>query len=92
MSGQYFIAAICTKGHVATEAIELIQGKDKYCATCGAEVISVCPNCRTPIRGYFHVPGVFTTAPYHVPAHCFECGTAFPWTAEKLGAAKDLAD
>lgn len=61
-------------------------------AACAAPVIAACPNCKTPIRGFFYVPGVLTTAPYRPPAYCFECGTAFPWTAEKLSAAKDLAD
>ena len=93
MTGQYFTAAICTKGHVATEAtgVSARRHRDTYCRDLRrARVISVaCPNCQTPIRGYFHVPGVLTTAPYHAPAHCFECGTAFPWTAEKVAAARD---
>ncbi len=30
--------------------------------------------------------------PYRPPAYCYACGTAFPWTAAKLRAAKELAD
>lgn len=77
---------------MATEGVEYRNPRNKFCTICGAPVIAACPRCQTPIRGYFHVPGVFTTVRYHAPAYCFECGTAFPWTAEKLGAAKDLAD
>ena len=89
---RYMTAAVCTNGHVATEALEYGTGQDKHCGVCGASVIAACPNCKTPIRGFFHVSGVFTTAPYRPPAFCFECGKPFPWTAEKLAAAKDLAD
>ena len=89
---RYLTAAICTKGHVASEALEYGSGQNKYCSACGSPVIAACPKCKTPIRGFFYVPGVLTTARYYPPAYCFECGTAFPWTAEKLSAAKELAD
>jgi hypothetical protein len=29
---------------------------------------------------------------YSPPSFCFECGKPFPWTIEKVSAAKDLAD
>ena len=30
--------------------------------------------------------------PFDPPGFCFSCGQPFPWTTEKLAAAKDLAD
>ena len=89
---RYLTAAVCIKGHVASEGIELGPPEGKFCSSCGAAVISNCPTCKAPIRGYYHVAGILSTAPYHPPAHCADCGAAFPWTAEKLAAAKDLAD
>jgi hypothetical protein len=36
------------------------------------------------------VPGVGGI--FRPPAYCHECGKPYPWTAEKISAAKDLAD
>jgi hypothetical protein len=89
--GRHTVAAICGHGHVATDAVEHYQ-PGRFCADCGAELITACPNCRTPIRGDYHVPGVFALSTYTPPAYCFNCGKPFPWTAEKLSAANELAD
>lgn len=29
---------------------------------------------------------------YTPPSYCFNCGAAFPWTAERIEAAQELAD
>lgn len=29
---------------------------------------------------------------YHPPNYCYNCGEAFPWTAERIAAAQTLAD
>jgi hypothetical protein len=95
MGGHYLTAAICLNGHVRSDGIERDYGRhDQFCAECGARVISQCPNCKTPIRGDYHSDEVAVFATYLVPApaFCFQCGQPFPWTAEKLRAAKDLAD
>ncbi len=89
--GRYLTAAICTNGHVATDAIEY-RNPGKFCPDCGAAIITGCPHCQASIRGDYHVPGVFALSHYSAPAFCHNCGKPFSWTAEKLAAAKDLAD
>ena len=50
------------------------------CPTCGANVLTGCPKCRTRIRGYYHVPGVTSfTGDYTPPRFCDSCGAPFPW-------------
>jgi hypothetical protein len=53
-----------------------------------------CENCRTPIRGKYHVPGVVDLTGYEppIPTFCHECGKPYPWTTSRLTAAKELAD
>ncbi len=86
---QHFVAAICVKGHVASDGIEY-RSAGKFCEVCGASVITACPACQTSIRGFHRE--VLSTATYDPPAYCFACGVAFPWTTEKLAVAKELAD
>jgi len=90
--GRYLTAAICNNGHVATDAVEFHENPGKFCQHCGTAIIMACPHCRAAIRGDYHVPGVFALSHYSAPAFCHNCGKPFPWTAEKLAAAKDLAD
>lgn len=92
-SGGYKPAAVCTLGHTATSNLEGSPDlAGKFCKHCGSEVITACPNCKSPIRGYYSVPGVLTLAGYDPPNFCEDCGRSFPWTAAKLAAANDLAD
>ena len=51
-----------------------------------------CASCNTPIRGYYHVPGVIGFYDYQKPSYCHNCGTAFPWTVSSLEAAREFAD
>jgi hypothetical protein len=92
--GRHTTAAICLHGHVVTADVERFAGAvTKFCSKCGAEVITKCPSCSAPIHGHFvpaGVPGVGGVL--RTPAHCHECGKPYPWTAEKIAAAKDLAD
>ena len=51
----YDTAQICTNGHVITESsVSSPQLTQKFCDKCGASTITNCPNCNTPIRGYYH--------------------------------------
>ena len=86
---QHSVAAICIKGHVASDGIEY-RSAGKFCEDCAAPVITACPGCQTPIKGFPR--DVLSTAAYYPPAYCFACGAAFPWTTEKLAVAKELAD
>lgn len=90
----YQTAAVCLNGHTATEALEFSrEGPGKFCAECGAKIISQCLGCSAKIRGHYHVEGIFSVSSnYKRPAYCYNCGEAFPWTAEGLKAAKEIAD
>jgi hypothetical protein len=89
---RYFTAQVCLTGHTMTDAIEQSPSlMAKFCDTCGAATIEACPACGARIRGYYHVPNVFTTAQYSPPNHCHNCGEAFPWTKAKIAAAKEHA-
>lgn len=94
MSDSYYdTAQICLNGHVTNSmAASYPQSNQKYCALCGAQTITACPNCNVAIRGDYHVPGVIGFFDYNKPAYCYNCGVAFPWTESSLKAANELAD
>jgi hypothetical protein len=89
----YDTAQICLNGHVInTMAASSPQSNQKYCAECGAQTITVCPECNSPLRGYYHVPGVIGFFDYNKPSYCHNCGKPYPWTIASLEAARELAD
>lgn len=89
----YDVAQICRNGHVTNSmARDFPNSNQPRCDKCGTPTITACPSCQTPIRGYYHVPGVFGGFHYTAPAFCFKCGDPFPWTAVGLEAARELAD
>jgi hypothetical protein len=91
-AGRYQLAAICQRGHVLTADAELHPAA-KFCAECGAPVLIACPGCGTELRGHFVPAGVSGVGgAFDPPRFCFSCGQPFPWTTEKMSAAKDLAD
>ncbi len=51
-----------------------------------------CPNCQVSIRGRYDVPQVIGLFPYSPPAHCYNCGSAFPWTERKIASAVKLVE
>jgi hypothetical protein len=85
----YYNAAVCVRGHVASEGVEFSQ-PGKFCEQCGAEVITSCPKCSTAIRGPWR--GGISTRAFTPPSFCLQCGAPFPWTAAKISAARELAD
>lgn len=89
----YFdIAAVCESGHVINaETQEHPEHNAKFCQHCGAPAVLACvnPKCSQAIRGVHHSASASSSAPWSPPAHCRECGTAFPWTVKK---ARELAD
>jgi hypothetical protein len=59
-----------------TESIEYREEAiPGHCVTCGAELLTVCSNCNTRIRG---APGGFF-GDYQPPQFCDACGAPFPW-------------
>lgn len=94
MSDSYYdTAQICLNGHeINSMAASNPQSNQKFCSRCGAQTITTCQSCNAQIRGYYHVPGVISLHEYNKPSYCFNCGTAFPWTASSLDAASELVD
>jgi hypothetical protein len=88
--GEYDTALICMNGHVINSMAQRQPVHNTaYCNRCGAAVVSKCLSCDTGIRGEFYSGGIIFG--YHAPAYCHTCGNAFPWTSERLQAARQLA-
>lgn len=95
MSGYYLTAQVCLNGHVITDSLEHSKGlSEKFCHVCGAETISECLNCHSPIQGEYYVDGlvVIGSEKASAPAYCHNCGEPFPWTTDALEATRMLID
>jgi hypothetical protein len=90
----YDTAQVCLNGHAVNDMVRAAPQLNKdFCTECGAPTITACQNCKAPIQGEYHVPGVFGFgAAYSPPSFCHKCGAAYPWTEAKLQAARELAD
>ena len=88
--GNYGTGQACRNGHAITGDLTNGDGSS-YCAVCGADTISACEACNSPIRGTFQSDFGFT-GPWSPPAHCRHCGNGFPWTVAKMEAVKELAE
>jgi len=81
-------AQICLNGHLINwHSDDRWEYNQNFCEKCGARTIDHCQACRTFIRG-----GRFDYTPTRVPSYCHSCGSPFPWTANRLAAAKQLAE
>jgi hypothetical protein len=88
----YDTAQVCLNGHVITRFAESDpEIKKKFCDKCGASTLLACPKCSNKIQGFHYgsMPDLSRTGP---PAFCHECGTAYPWTEQRIAAANQLAD
>lgn len=90
--GTYRTAQVCKNGHVITSNIHNSAHLSNFCPECRAETITSCPNCNTPIRGEYDVPGVISFSTYTPPKYCHHCGYPFPWTEEKINSISKLLD
>lgn len=91
-TARYMTAEICLNGHSTTNNVEQHPEQTaKFCQSCGKKTIRTCPECNTSIRGYYFVPNVCYPSDYIPPNNCHNCGAAFPWTEEKIAAAKEYA-
>lgn len=88
----YDKAQICQRGHVGT-AFALSQPitVKKFCTDCGSAMVDACDHCSAPLRSYRHIPGVISAHKPELPAFCYECGKPYPWTVERLDAAREFA-
>ena len=86
-------AQICLNEHVINSMARTYPSSDyKYCDECGAEIITACQKCNTPILGAHHTPDRGIICDYSPPQFCHDCGEPFPWTKSKLETAKELAN
>ncbi|MHA7964949.1 DUF2321 domain-containing protein [Paenibacillus sp. CAU 1782] len=89
----YDVAQICLNGHVNSSKI---NGNNHlfvdYCRDCGRETITKCVSCHKDIRGSAIYNGIPSYGKYNSPSFCIHCGQAFPWIAERLKAAEELAE
>jgi hypothetical protein len=74
---------VCWNGHQITDTYHRSpQFRRPFCPKCGAKTIHQCPDCKTEIRGDYHVNGVVVIGVEStpVPEFCEGCGHAFPWS------------
>jgi len=92
--GTYRTAEVCLAGHVITTAADRHpELRQKFCSIYGAETITKCVGCQSPIRGDYYVPGfIGFGGDYLLPRYCHSCGESFPGTESRLRAAHELAD
>jgi len=90
----YDSAQVCLNGHLINYAVIANPEKNQnFCDKCGEETIITCQSCNQDIRGRLHIPGVIQTRiTFNLPSYCLHCGKPYPWTEEKLNAAKELAE
>ena len=90
---RYDVAQICMNGHVINTAIHKLPYRSQsHCDKCGAETITNCPSCDTPIRGSYLSPRRYAEIlDITSPAFCLNCGEPFPWTKTRLKVAKEMA-
>src|ERR1700720_4492620 len=87
---EFDTAQVCMNGqNINTSTRMSPEFNQRFCATCGAETITACPQCESPIRG--HLRGGLDYG-YVPPKYCRGCGKAFPWTASALQTARMFAD
>jgi hypothetical protein len=91
--GTYHVAEVCPNGHVSTSSADTSpELREKFCSSCGESTMTQCPYCGSTIRGFYFIEGVFSFNEYTPPAHCHNCGGAFPWTVRKVEGAVELVE
>ncbi len=97
MTGRHHQAIICENGHIITDSTTIEKEKaDNYCQKCGAKGLRYCSYCKYIIRGRRFTPtpyGPPTVIHLHrAPRFCYNCGNQYPWTEQKIEAAKEKID
>ncbi len=91
--GTYRVAEVCPNGHVVTSAADQYpEHREKFCSKCGEETLTKCPACQAPIRGIYETSRFGGYFGYDRPAHCHNCGSAFPWTERRLSGAVEYLE
>jgi hypothetical protein len=84
----YYQAAVCRRGHVIDSMMEPAMTRSDplpvKCDTCGAKVLTECPNCTARIQGNSRsAAGMFVWEP---AAFCHHCGHPYPWASHEAMA------
>ncbi|BDS17319.1 hypothetical protein JUM001_15530 [Clostridium perfringens] len=88
--GSYDTAQICLNGHIVNSSFNKYpENSRKYCTSCGAKTIINCQKCNAEIIGSYTGKYTFTSLKT-VPLYCYNCGSPYPWTEEKLNSANEL--
>lgn len=95
MPDRYDTAQVCINGHIITDSMQVDPKFDQnFCDSCGADLISECPNCKAYIRGRCYIPNIMGSNVVHLHntrPFCYQCGQPYPWLDAKLKAARELA-
>jgi predicted nucleotide-binding protein len=87
----YDVMQVCENGHIISSmTIEHPDSMKKRCPDCGKPTLTKFQSCNADIPGYHHKVRVASFGPTEVPAHCHNCGNAFPWT--KIGNESIVAN
>jgi hypothetical protein len=91
--GEFGLGQVCPNGHASTGAADrYTELCETFCSRCGEATITQCPSCDAPIRGTYFLAGYLSTGDYSAPAHCHNCGAAFPWTERRIAGAVELLE
>ncbi len=76
--GKNYLAAICRRGHI--EESRLKGPVAPRCGRCGAEILTACQSCNSPLRGSYVGVAVVGGAPDNF---CWSCGGPYPWATRQ---------
>lgn len=82
VTGWHYAALVCRRGHVIDHDATERRADVGYCSTCGAEVLSACPDCGLRLRGKTHYR-MRVVEPFRPRAFCDGCGRALPWASRQ---------
>ena len=80
MQDGYGEALVCRRGHVASRDVRLTGPEGAKCTVCGADILSRCSSCDSPIQGEYFVSGVISFSDWSPADFCHVCGALFPWS------------
>jgi hypothetical protein len=86
-------ALTCVNGHLLNDQAEGTPRRNSpFCPLCGEGTLDACLGCGASVRGRYHDAGRQARPLARPPRYCHECGEPYPWTEERLQAARQLAD
>jgi hypothetical protein len=95
LEGWFDRCLVCANGHLINDQAGAFPARNApFCSECGEGTLDACLSCGDPIRGRLQegpapAPAQALLRP---PRYCHECGEPYPWTEERLRAARELTD